>query len=641
MADIPSVTPSTPITPVGGNTPQLANVPVQQAPANISPPAQLPGTVISSNPQAQQLNIQTSQGPLTVQSSVALPPNTPVTIELYTSNAQTRATITVAQQNITQAQVQTLENAIQPQDVQITAPPLQEGSTVTALQLPNSSATQMTQPISIDQLAASIETLKETGLQNFQLPLPAQSLQELIKTSDIQAFLKQLPPQLLRNVANYFSAQQQQALPEKSPGILRQLLSAYLPQKFSPKSAPSALPENTPPEQQPENEIMQLLRTPLQVKATPAPPPPGTPKPASFSPLASPLDTLIASGEETSHQMSGFTAILRQLLPQGAHESTPAPQNIFQLRIMKILPPETTPAQLKTIMTKMPETAQAGEVETSTTGGQPILKTADAHYVVSTRAQVPAGSKIIFEATQMTPEDIIQQGLASSGLFTTPDSDSPQNSLGAILQEALKALPPASPAAQAIRNALPTPTPQLTPTALFFLAALRSGSVSNWLGANTLQALQKTAKKGLVDALSDDFSKLSTQSKDVLPGNWREISIPLRHDEQISQMQFYVRQQSDQEQGDRGHSGGKPATRFILNLSLSRMGALQLDGYIQKKNFDLILRTEDKLPFEMRQELMKRFAQGLDQVQMQGGISFQTRQQGWMVPEVKNTTAEI
>jgi hypothetical protein len=180
----------------------------------------------------------------------------------------------------------------------------------------------------------------------------------------------------------------------------------------------------------------------------------------------------------------------------------------------------------------------------------------------------------------------------------------------------------------------------MTPTALFFLAALRSGSVNNWLGTNTLQALQ-TVKKGSVDALSDDFDKLSAQAKDTLPGNWRSISIPLRYEDQVSQMQFYVRHQNDQEQGEKGQSGSKPSTRFILNLSLSRMGAVQLDGYIHKKSFDVILRTEDKLPFDMRQELMKRFAQGLDQVQMQGGISFQTRQQGWMVPEAGNTTAEV
>jgi hypothetical protein len=71
------------------------------------------------------------------------------------------------------------------------------------------------------------------------------------------------------------------------------------------------------------------------------------------------------------------------------------------------------------------------------------------------------------------------------------------------------------------------------------------------------------------------------------------------------------------------------------------MGAMQLDGYIQKKKFDMILRTEDKLPFDMRQELMKRFAQGLSQVNMQGGISFQTRQQGWMAPEVKSAVTEV
>ena len=272
-------------------------------------------------------------------------------------------------------------------------------------------------------------------------------------------------------------------------------------------------------------------------------------------------------------------------------------------------------------------------METTTSRGQPLLQTAEAHFVVTTPAAVPAGSKVIFAATPMTPEEILQTGFSAA----------PESGLSPALQEALKALPPAGPlaaAAQTLRNTLPTPTPQLVPTALFFLAALRSGSIENWLGANTLQALQQTGKKGLVDALSGDFDKLAAQSKDVLPGNWRSISIPLRYDEQISQMQFYVRQQHDQDAQGNQQGGGKPATRFILNLNLSRMGALQLDGFIQKKSFDIILRTEDKLPFDMRQELMKRFAQGLEQVQMQGGISFQTKQQSWMVPEAGNLKAE-
>ena len=349
MADIPSVTPTAPATPVtGSNTPQLSGAPVQQTPDTVTPPAQLTGIVVSSNPQTQQLNIQTPQGQVVVQSAVSLPPDTPVLIDLYTANAQTRATVTVIRQNA--AQVQMLENLIQP-DVQTTpAPPLQEGSTVTALQLQQPAAQA---PLQIEQLAASIETLKETGLQNFQLPLPQQLLQELLTTSDIKAFLKQLPPQLLQNVANYFAAQKQPPADEHSPGILKRLLSAYLPQKSPEAASLPPIAENDLPDVF-DNNLLHIMQTQLQAKATQqniqSPPAPGNTKPAAFSPLITTLDALFSSSEETSQKTSGFSALLRQLIPQGIPKSTPAPQNMFELHILKILPPGTTPEQIKSIM---------------------------------------------------------------------------------------------------------------------------------------------------------------------------------------------------------------------------------------------------------------------------------------------------
>jgi hypothetical protein len=630
MADIPSVSPNAPTAPVSGSPASgLVGASVQQTPVTVTPaqPVQLSGTVVSSNPQTQQLNILTPQGPVVVQSSTPLPPDTPVSVELYTVNAQTRATITVIKQNVAQQareQVQTLENAIQPQ----LPPALQEGSTVAALQLqPRLPAIS---PVQIDQLAASIETLKETGLQNIQLPLPQQLLQKLLNAQDIKNFLKQLPPDQFQNIANAFAEPKQ-----NNPGILRQLISAYLPQRADEGTGiPSALEGNALPDVL-DNNLLQIMQAQLQAKITQEnihASPATAGKQAPYSPLST-LDTLISSLAD-SQKSSGFSALLRQFMPQGLREQAPLPQNMFQLHILKILPPETTPEQIKTFLQKFPASAQTAEIEATTSEGQPLLQTNDAHFVLTTPASVPPGSKIILQATPMAPDDVMQQGL-----FAMPDSTL-QKSLWSALQEALHSLPPASIAAQVLKNTLPTPTPQLAPTALFFLAALRSGAIENWLGANTLQALQQTGKKGLVDSLTQDFDKLSAQSKDVLPGNWRSINIPLRYDDQISQLQFYVRQQHDRDENEKGQTGGKPATRFILNLSLSRMGALQLDGFIQKKNFDIILRTEDKLPFDMRQELMKRFALGLDQVQMQGAISFQTRQQSWMVPEVANTKAE-
>ncbi len=638
MADIPSVIPTAPTSPISGNgTPGLSNAPVQQAPpALIAPsqPVQVPGTVISSNPQAQQLNIQTPQGPVILQSSAPLPPDTQVSVEFFTSNAQTRATVTVMQKNI--QQTQTLQNVVQP-DIQIIAPTLQEGSTVIALQIQGQSSTQNAQPISIDQLANSIESQMQTGLQNVQPPLPAQIIQELLTTSDLQEFLKQLPPAQLQSLNNSF-VNPKPSFTENSPGILRQLLSAYLPQKSDVGAYTLPAKETAQPDFL-DNNLLQIMRAQLQAKSTQQilqSPAPGNTKQAAFSPLTSTLGMLAASSTE-NEKTSGFTALLRQFMPQGPQEQAPMPQNMFRLNILRILLPETTPEQMQSILGKMPAGAQIAELETTTSGGQPILQTGDGHFVVTTPVNVPPGSKIILTAAPMTPDEIMQQGL-----FTISDSSLLQKALWPALQEALQALPPSSAQAAALRNTLPVPTQQLAPTALFFLAALRSGVISNWLGANTLQVLQQMGKKDLVDSLSSDFEKLSAQTKDVLPGNWRSISIPLRYDEQISQLQFYVRQQHDQDQKEKDQGGGgKPATRFILNLSLSRMGAMQLDGFIQKQNFDIILRTEDKLPFDMRQELMKRFAQGLDQVQMQGSISFQTRQQSWMVPEAGNTQAEI
>ncbi len=584
MADLPSVAPSSPAKPVAGNTtPQtnISNATVQEAPpALTTPPApvQLSGTVLSSNPQTQQMNIQTPQGQIVVQTTVALPQNTPVSLEIFTAGAQTRATITVIRQSAAQAQtaaqtvkvqdLQTLENAVQ------AAPAaLQEGGTVTALQLPG------------------------------------------------------YPPAATGMAAQAPAAQ--------SPDLLQQIVSTYLPEDAgSTTAAPDVLDQN----------LLHIMRAQLLAKAAQAALQSAAPrngKPENFLPLASTLDMLAAAlGEE---KPQGMAALMRQLMPQDLKNKLPLPQNMFRVRILKILPPDTTPAQIEAAQAKTEtsgeEKTQIANVETATSGGRPILQTEDGgHFVITTPVSVPDGSKLILTVEPMTAQDILQE--AMQGLRAAPEDKTWQS-----LQQALQTLTPAQEetavAAALLRNTLPTPTQRLVPTALFFLAALRTGDIKNWLGENTLRLIEKTAEKGTADALASDFGRMSAQSKTALPGGWRAISIPLRNEEQISQMQFYVRRQDEREQKGELPIGAKPAMRFILDMIFSRLGPLQLDGYIHKKAFDMVLRTEEALPLDMRQELMKRFAQGLAQVDMQGGLAFQTRKQGWMVPEVAHMKTEV
>jgi hypothetical protein len=245
---------------------------------------------------------------------------------------------------------------------------------------------------------------------------------------------------------------------------------------------------------------------------------------------------------------------------------------------------------------------------------------------------VPIGTQLTVTLTPMGLSDM----LALSPLLTTAGGaalpfDPLQSRTWPALQETLQVLIGQSGnAAQLLKNTLPTPAAaRMTPTALFFLAALRIGSIESWLGENILHALSKAGRKDLIDRLGGDFKSLSRQAQTTLAGDWRVISLPMLHDEQISQIQFYIRQQDDEDKDGKEDGAGKKMTRFILNLTLSRLGDMQLDGLIRQKRLDLILRSGDALPFDIRQQIMQRFAAGIEQVNMQGKVSFQTRAEKW------------
>ena len=661
MADTPSIPPSsvtinsgtpstTPVTPVSSPAPvqpvqppqlTLSEVTVRQAPQALTQP-QVPvtveGRVVSSNPQTQEVRIQTTSGEVTVQSDARLPPDTKVTVEVYTERSQTRANIVVQRQM--DLQTQQLEKIIEP------PPTLQAGQKVTALLLSGSP------PVQLEQLATAIETLKKTDPQKLLQKFSPELLQKLFTAPDLKNFLKELPQQPLKQLTEFVAVnnilpKQEQNTPA---AMIKQFISAYLPQFLGGKTENPVAPENNAPDTL-DNNMLQITRAQLHAKATQQ-----TIQPPS-SPASPPPSQNTGSGRNLFGMNLAVAEMVEkgispQIVPDTSRAPAPLPRNMYQLNVVSIFPPNTLPEKITAALEKLAETPrqiplQKAEVETTTSGGQPILKTPDSHFVIKTPASLPVGSTVIFEAAPMTQEQIIasqQQGTEKTPLLQNPAStefDPLFSPAWPALRDALQDLQQNDPAtAQMLRHTLPTPTPHLVPTALFFLAALRLGAVDNWLGDNTLKALRDAGKKDLIDRLGKDFGRISSQSKEPLSEEWRSISMPLLHDDQLSQMQFYVRQQYDQEQA--GKDGeNKPSTRFLLNLHLSRMGEIQLDGFIQKKHFDIILRTEESLPLNMRQELMKRFAQGLEQVQMQGGISFQTRQQGWVTVELPKQATYI
>lgn len=208
--------------------------------------------------------------------------------------------------------------------------------------------------------------------------------------------------------------------------------------------------------------------------------------------------------------------------------------------------------------------------------------------------------------------------------------------------EALQSLNQATAsAAQAMAQVLSQTTPHLsTPTrlpaaALLFVAAVRGGDISGWLGERGTEMLQRLGKGDLMSRLNRDLSGMQRSASDASSQEWRTLAMPLYSDQEIQKMMLHYRY-DDSENGEQTERKG---TRFIFDLSLDRLGPVQIDGLhrpmVDKKNrLDLIVRTTDPLGRQMQSAMRQLYLEALDQAGCIGELSFQGKQDGFIKIEM-------
>lgn len=182
-------------------------------------------------------------------------------------------------------------------------------------------------------------------------------------------------------------------------------------------------------------------------------------------------------------------------------------------------------------------------------------------------------------------------------------------------------------AAQILGRVIPSPanTANFGPAALLFVAAMKSGDLQAWLGDRKLDMIHKLGKESLVSRLSGEASLLA-QNADAAATDWKSYPIPLLWQNEISKVMLHVRQEADEQSQDQNETG----TRFIMDLSLNRMGDVQLDGYVRGKRLDLIVRTELPISSSMQEAMKKAYADALDGSDVYGELGFQSDIKGWM-----------
>lgn len=613
-----------------GDKPLVQNALVTQAPLSITDGARgktllLDGQVTAHNAQRGETTITTAKGDIVIQTGQSgLPLGADVSLELKMQGLSLRANITALRAKNTEARAAqdmarppAQQTAPPPAD----APPLRTGDRVLALRLPDTpppAADTATQPSTsappvqkptLEQAAQIIEAVRAAvGIARMamlmpsvpEVPLPV--IWQVLNTRDVMTALVRLPEAMQTQLLEYL------ARPDVAAS-LRQILPAA--------QATALLPPL--PQGQDADIIMQA-----QMALRPAQPS-GASMPAAGA------------------GMTGFFPLLESMMPAGAAslmtlgklpqmqgaQNLPLPQNMMQITVHDvILPPNAAPAA-------RPAGSVLAIVESLTASGAPVIRTPDAHFVLRQSAALPVGAQIIMTLTPATAQDIMAALPPMGGTQGLRVFDPLFGGTWGALEDALLALSASSPAAaQNMLQTIPAATARLAPTSLFFLAALRMGNIESWLGENALQALRSGGKRELAERLTQDFAKLASLSKTAIAGEWRAISMPLlQQDQHVHLIQFFLRQPPPDDTGEEGDTAGarEKTTRFILNLHLSRMGDMQLDGFVQKKRFDLIMRAEESLPAAIRQEILQKFAAGLEHSGMEGSMRFQTRAEQWVV----------
>jgi hypothetical protein len=395
------------------------------------------------------------------------------------------------------------------------------------------------------------------------------------------------------------------------------------PQTASPAAGamPTAPPSPAPPA------AGALAQTPQPASATPqapAPTPthtslplPGVPQPAAAAaPNTSAAPTPVQTPAAPSTTTTGAT-------PAGA--STIALPNPPTL----VLPNRdgwsaSAPSPPAAVSPAAPVGTLTGTV-TFSQNGIPVVQTAEGQIQLNIRANLPVG-------TTVTLDIIDQQTPASAVRVPTPPTPAPAvlplataTSGWPTLTEAVQVLQRSDPVAAAQLSAvIPDGSPRTALAVMSLVQALRTGESRQWPGDTSLRALERASPRGahLARQLSAEVGELSRQVRETNT-EWRALPLPWQTDGRVERIRLVMREIADDAEG-RGRKGGG-GTRFLVDLDLSHLGPLQLDGMFRKdtRSFDMMIRTRATLPDRMRQDLAGIFATSNAAMNLAGSLRFQ------------------
>ena len=275
-------------------------------------------------------------------------------------------------------------------------------------------------------------------------------------------------------------------------------------------------------------------------------------------------------------------------------------------------PPATQPTDLADF--KALTTVLAGRVLATSTASETLVDTAVGTLSIPVQdAPPPIGAAIQLKITAVAPPETPEKPIAPKA----PTDEAPPAQ--PLLQDAARTLAAVAPAlAQQIQTQLSLPpTDQLASLILNFLGGFKAGPTpSRWPDPPTRKALVEAGRSDIATKLDTEASQIGQTRPATTPGEWSVTVLPYLGLATTKPMRLY-RRTPDEEERQKG--GGD---RFVIELAMVRLGAMQLDGLVRERRFDLVLRSEKPLEDGLKQIVERAFRDSLLIAGWNGELSY-------------------
>lgn len=287
----------------------------------------------------------------------------------------------------------------------------------------------------------------------------------------------------------------------------------------------------------------------------------------------------------------------------------------------------------------------AATVISNDPNGEAIVQTPVGIIRLQSGTQLPIGSHVAFEIAEIKNPEFLEktsnQQLATNNILAPAPLTQLARTPGALVNifTLLSGLQ-TNDALNFTGNTIPTPGQPATVqnndeqvgghnilASLFkFTAALKTGDFREWLGKDNSKWLEDNGHENLLKKAEGEFMSLAHQFVDAPPRGWQSLFFPIAVAGELQQTRLFVKRDRKQKENN-GYLSSEENTRFVLEMDLSQLGEMQMDGFVRNHSnnvqFDLIIRSYTKLSAEIESDILNIYNNIGELTGYKGSLSFQ------------------